>query len=230
MSTVTAVRVYGGVMQRVPVPDLTAHPADRAPLVRLASALTAFGLVTRVALLPCSRGWDAAITAWLQAARPLLDRPAALLAQAGNAGVVLPATLLLAAVSVVVNREAGVRTLWLALGLGVGSALAVALKHVIPHPGPMAVYFQPAAGRALWRLRLDTPYGFPSGHTLRATMIAGGGLRRVPWVGAALVATMMIALIYADGHWPSEVLGGLCLGWALLEIPAVLRGSNRGSL
>jgi membrane-associated phospholipid phosphatase len=227
MSFARAAGAYGEMM-RLSVQDLTAPPAHRTPLLRLAAAVTAFGMLTQLALLPCSHGWDAAIAGWLQAARPLFDRPAAMLTQAGNAGVVLPAAVLMAAVSIVINGKSGMRAVWLALGLGVGSVLAVALKHVIPHPGPTAEYFRPAvAGRALWRL--DTPYGFPSGHTIRATLIAGGGLRKLPWLGAALVAAMMIALIYADGHWPSEVLGGLCLGWALLETPAVLGSGDPGS-
>jgi membrane-associated phospholipid phosphatase len=27
----------------------------------------------------------------------------------------------------------------------------------------------------------------------------------------------MLALIYTGGHWLSDVLGGLCLGWVLVE-------------
>jgi membrane-associated phospholipid phosphatase len=188
----------------------------RPPLLRLAAAVFAFALIWQLALLPASRGWDAAVAAWVQSARPLLDRPAAFVMEAGNAGTVLLAALLLAAGCALVNRRAAARTLWLAAVLGAGSALAVALKHLIPHPGPSAEYFRPAlAGAAAWRL--DTPYGFPSGHTLRATLIAGTALRRLPWLAAGLVLAMMAALVYGDGHWPSEVLGGLCLGWALLE-------------
>ena len=62
-----------------------------------------------------------------------------------------------------------------------------------------------------------TPYGYPSGHTMRTTLLAGTLLRKRPVIAAGLVAAMMASLVYLGDHWTSEVLGGLCLGWVCVE-------------
>jgi hypothetical protein len=63
-----------------------------------------------------------------------------------------------------------------------------------------------------------TQYGYPSGHTMRAVLVVRTALRRAPALGAAIVAAMAVSLIYVGDHSMSEVLGGLCLGWAGAEV------------
>lgn len=63
-----------------------------------------------------------------------------------------------------------------------------------------------------------TPYGFPSGHAARTVLFAGTALRRVPGLSVAVVAALALSLVYLGDHWTSEVLGGLCLGWAGAEV------------
>jgi membrane-associated phospholipid phosphatase len=94
-------------------------------------------------------------------------------------------------------------TLWrsrpLAVVLVLGTAVEALCKHVLARP---ALY----AG-AHHLTGFDS--SFPSGHTLRAMLVAAAFAPRwsVPWVVASVV------LIQLDGwHTPSDILGGLVLG------------------
>jgi membrane-associated phospholipid phosphatase len=100
------------------------------------------------------------------------------------------------------------------------SVLAVILKSVIPHLGPpeelQRHLLRPGIG-------LETANSFPSDHTIRTTFIAGTLLRHVPVLAGVLILCMMAALVYLGDHWTSDVLGGLCLGWACTEIARAVR-------
>jgi membrane-associated phospholipid phosphatase len=53
---------------------------------------------------------------------------------------------------------------------------------------------------------------------MRTTLLAGTLLRDLPVGAAALVVAIMASLVYLGDHWATEVLGGLCLGWACVEL------------
>jgi membrane-associated phospholipid phosphatase len=132
----------------------------------------------------------------------------------GDAEVVIPAVAL---VGLLLWRGALPRArtaLWLAVGLTVTSLIALVLKFVLPHPGPPQE-FQRVVQRV--GLGVQQPYSFPSGHTTRVTFFTIAALGRAPLAGAALVVAMIVALVYLGDHWTSDVLGGLCLGWACAE-------------
>lgn len=61
-------------------------------------------------------------------------------------------------------------------------------------------------------------YGYPSGHMTRTVLLAGTILRRASVLGVAVVSAMAVSLVYLGDHWTSEVLGGVCLGWAGVEV------------
>jgi len=187
---------------------------------RLPAALLFFLAVAAGALVPASHRWDVAVTAWLQRSAPAPDLPAAIFVFLGDAEVVIPAVAL---AGLLLWRRAPERAraaLWLAAGVTAVSLLALALKFVVPHPGP-----PPEFQRLVHRVGLGVvqPYSFPSGHTMRVTFFAITALRRAPVAGAALIATMMAALVYLGDHWTSDVVGGLCLGWACAEAARALR-------
>jgi membrane-associated phospholipid phosphatase len=120
------------------------------------------------------------------------------------------------------NRHAAATAAWLVVGLVAGSVIELALKTVMVHPGPAGLFHRVYLPIGI---AIVAPYNFPSGHTLRTAMIACVALRRYPWLAAALVVSMMAVLICMGYHWPSEVLGGLCLGWVLVEAGSVIRKS-----
>jgi membrane-associated phospholipid phosphatase len=76
-----------------------------------------------------------------------------------------------------------------------------------------------------------TAASYPSGHTVRAVLMAGLIVAAVAWrgrsfgvrfvavvVGAVFVGLVGLARIASGQHWPTDVLGGLMLGVAWLTI------------
>ncbi len=182
--------------------------------LRLAGALLLLVVLAGVASLSITDSWNRAVTIWLQHAAPAPDVPAAVLVFLGNAEVMIPVAALAGLALLPRDPQRGRQALWIAAGLVAVSALAFTLKHVIPYPGP-PYPFQ----RNVFRMGVSvpSPFSFPSGHTMRATFLAGILLRRIPLLAGAIVLCMMAALVYLGDHWTTDVLGGLCLGWACVE-------------
>jgi undecaprenyl-diphosphatase len=186
----------------------------RASAVRLVTSLVLFLAFAAAAVRGVGHGWDVAATTWLQRAAPAPDLPAALYVFAGDAEMVITGAVLAGVLLARRDRPRAEAAVALAAGLAVLSLLAVGLKQFVPHPGP-----PDALQRHVFRLGISVPtlFSFPSGHTLRTTFIAGTVLRRAPLAAVAIVGTMMASLVYLGDHWTSDVLGGLCLGWAAVE-------------
>ena len=106
------------------------------------------------------------------------------------------------------NRRHGRAFLWLAAG-----AIGITLVTVIIHH--VILRFEQQILTMTW---LNATYGFPSGHMVRTTLLAGTGLRHSPALAVAIVVGMGASLVYLGVHWMSEVLGGICLGWACVEV------------
>jgi undecaprenyl-diphosphatase len=182
--------------------------------LRSAGALVLFLAILAAIFVPPSHAFDVTVSRWLQRPGPALDIPAVLFVFLFNAEILIPAVALAGFVLWPRDHE-GSTALWgLAVGLLATSVIAVGLKRFIPHPGPPVAFHWPPLHVGI---DLRQPSGFPSGHTMRATYVAVSALRRVPLLAAAVVLAMMTALVYLGYHWPTEVLGGLCLGWACAE-------------
>jgi len=195
-------------------------------LSRFALALALFVVCTVFAVLPVSARFDRQAAMWIQRAAPAADVPAAALVFLADAEVIGPG-LVIAGLILLARRDRrrAWQLLWLAAAVAGVSLLAVVLKHVIPHPGPPPAFVR-HIGRPVVNIH-NTPYGYPSGHTMRTTLLAGTLLRGAPVAAAALVIAMMASLVYLGDHWTTEVLGGLCLGWACVEL---VRGAVRARL
>jgi len=124
------------------------------------------------------------------------------------------------------RREAGV----LVAGIVSAWALSGVLKLAFAVP-------RPHAGATRYAI---TGYGFPSGHTLVATVASGlvawlagrglrSGTRGILWTGAVvLVALTAVARVILQAHWLSDVAGGLSVGvlWLGLIMLMVDRGPH----
>jgi len=188
-------------------------------MFRFGTALGSLGVLTILASFPFTHRWDQAVAVFLQRTFVSPDAPAPVLALLGYVDTAVLAAAMGAPVLFWINRRTVRGAFWLVLGLAVGTATELALKAVIPHPAPGG----PANPLVLPLNLTIMQNGFPSGHTFRITMIAWTVLRRIPWLAGALVLSVMVALVCAGFHWPFEVLGGLCLAWAVLEAGAVIR-------
>jgi membrane-associated phospholipid phosphatase len=187
---------------------------------RSSTALLLFLAVVAVTFALPSHRWDVAVTTWLQRASPTPDVPASAFVFLGNAEVVGPAALVAALFFWPRDRGRSVNLFAVAAGLFVLSAIAFGLKFILPHPGPPLELQRPGLNLGV---SVPQPFSFPSGHTTRTTFIAATVLRRAPVAAAVLIVAMMTALVYLGDHWTSDVLGGLCLGWAGAEVAHTVR-------
>ncbi len=99
------------------------------------------------------------------------------------------------------------------VSLVVGMVLVVTFKAGL---GELRPGVTSGAGSFLDRLRHLSLYGFPSGHTVRATIIGWYlGLGRRMWVKTVValwVVTIGLSRVIVGAHWLGDVLAGFMLG------------------
>jgi membrane-associated phospholipid phosphatase len=172
------------------------------------AVLVATGALTRVDqwgvdhLMP-SASFRHAQAGWLEAAVPLLhqrfDSPLSIATDV----VTLPvAALVSLAIVLAASRVAGTG---LVVAWALGSAIELLCKHVLVRPALHDGSFHIAA--------FDS--SFPSGHALRAVLVAFAIARSWPRVrplAVAWVVASVVLLQLAGWHTPSDLAGGLLLG------------------
>jgi membrane-associated phospholipid phosphatase len=135
----------------------------------------------------------------------------------------LPVFAALMALGLLICLVRGQVGLALAFGLGLcGEIPSTLVKLIVDRPRPPASTEIEA---------FITAASYPSGHTVRAVLIAGLIVAAVGWhgrrglmrflasiVGIAFVALVGLARIASGQHWPTDVLGGLLLGVAWLAV------------
>ena len=168
---------------------------------------------------------DIAVARWLQAVPLAGDESLAWFAfWAGSAPVVF---LVAALLSLVLWRRGYTRLVAIVIGILLLRALNPLVKLLVASPRPTA--------EQVLVTELAPEYGFPSGHTMGATLLYGGliwlaertievvWVRRLVQVAAALVILITgFGRVHTGAHWPSDVLGGFLWGLIGLILLAML--------
>ena len=154
-------------------------------------------------------GFDRAILDFIQVPHAYwLDLGASIVTLLGQSEVVVSIALGVA----VVRLRAGRRDWWIPLLVGVVVAVELLFKLTIPQPPPPA---ELARAIHLFPFLEGPPaYAFPSGHVARVAFLVAA-LRWPGGVSAAIVFTMALTRVYLAAHWPSDVVGGWLLGYAI---------------
>jgi len=108
----------------------------------------------------------------------------------------------------------------------VGRILAMPLKELLHSPRPTSAQ--------LTIVEIEEGFGFPSGHTLTATILFGGlvviAIRRAPQVDRRLLLAIWVlgvlatifARVWSGAHWSSDTLGSVLLGLSIVLTAANL--------
>ncbi len=193
--------------------------------VRAAGLL--MGLVV-IALQVSQHGWlvdvDNAVTAWLVGHRtPAANQIALMVTNAFGPAETACAAALVAAVAVVRFR-CFLSGLTVVVAVGGASALCTAMKLLLARNRP-PVGIQET---------LETDYSFPSGHVTGTVALIGMlvvvvGMHQSDavnrWLACAavvVVAAVALSRLYLGVHWLTDVLAGVLLGAAAVEIGAAM--------
>ncbi|MGM0126162.1 undecaprenyl-diphosphatase [Enterococcus sp. AZ194] len=168
------------------------------------------------------KGFDQALTSLVRAPYPNWNSFYLWITKFGNPSTMIILTIAFLFVLLVGKRYA--EALWLTLNIGlIGGVVNPLIKLVFVRPRP-----------TLTHLVHETSYSFPSGHSNGSMLLFGTLIFLVPIVVqnkqvriilqillGLLIVTIGISRIYAGVHFPSDVLGGFCLGlsWLLLTYP-----------
>ncbi len=196
---------------------------EAAALIGLALvALASFGLLLVAVIFdPQMTLADAAIGQFVQGLRTDWATSAMVgITMLGDTAVLLPVALLLITVLAVSRQWALAGSVMVA---SLAGAVFVPLFKTLLHRARPIPMYQGADG-----------FSFPSGHSTLATIIFGmlalivaqslpARFRGLVYGSfASLIALIALSRVYLQAHWPSDVLGGMLFGGALVSVVALL--------
>ena len=166
-----------------------------------------------------TRALDESITAWFVThANPVLTAISRTVTFFGSVSFLAFASVLTGVILAI--RRSYYRLLAFILAAGGGALLNLALKHLFHRQRP--VLENPLVTLA--------SYGFPSGHTMGATIFYGVlalivtySIRRWPvrvlvgWIAAFVIALIGLSRIYLGAHYFTDVIGAIAVGLAWLS-------------
>lgn len=211
------------------------------PLLSLVSVLTVLIClgVTGLVIKDRLRQLDFDLTVKLQGRFPQrLDDTIALVVDLGSMevqGIVLLGVLLFLPLS---NK----RKVALLLSYGIGLALVLVGKHLIPQPAPPYMFQRGNQGLAFPSLHVQVDSSYPSGHTYRVVFFAyllvctwiGSDKKQAVLLAGVLGSTMlaclvMLGLVVLGKHWVTDLIGGAGLAMLLVGGVFLLRMPTHGT-
>lgn len=214
-----------------PAPTTARAPrrADRRTLLAVLVALLAMaglgGLLDGVLESGDLSRYDPGVTEAVIAERSSVLTPIAQgLTLLGSVAFLAPASAVLLIVLLVRRRFHAAVVCGLALAVALGVTVMMKLWVARDRPNPLDVLGA-----------IDASYAFPSGHSAMGTVFYGllaallvlrtrrSGLRALVIAGWLLLAVGIgTSRVYLGYHWMTDVLGGWCLGLAVLGLAAAL--------
>lgn len=201
------------------------RPALTAPwwLVGLLAGLfVVLGIICRG---PNTLGIDLDVSHWVQDRASWWADPLATLGNTiGEAPVAVSLLVISVVLGFILKRW---RELWFLLVVAVGRLLATQLKGIFDSPRPN--------GEQVRLEHFFDGYGFPSGHTLTSTLVAGTLVfllaRQFPRPGVRIalsaywplaIACTAFARIWVGAHWFTDTIGGALVGIVIVLLAANL--------
>ncbi|MBR0455835.1 MAG: phosphatase PAP2 family protein [Firmicutes bacterium] len=181
------------------------------------AALVAFAALLVCVIKDCTAGFDDPIREWFYSLRsPALTGAAIVITTLANKYVIIGLCLLL----LIIPRTRMTFGIPLSVGALVTMLMNSLIKHVVERPRPEVVHLVTEHG-----------FSFPSGHSITSMFFYGFAIwliwRYVDNQTARRILTVLLAIpmllvgptrIYLGVHFPTDVLGAWCLGFAAIVL------------
>ena len=181
------------------------------------AALVAFAVLLVCVVKDCTAGFDDPVRAWFYSLRgPAITGVAIVITTLANKYVIIGLCLLL----LILPQTRMTFGIPLSVGALVTMLMNSLIKHLVERPRPEVVHLVTEHG-----------FSFPSGHSITSMFFYGFAIwlvwryvdnQTAKWILTVLLAIPMFLVgptrIYLGVHFPTDVLGAWCLGFAAIVL------------